>query len=141
MAEYTAVAVQTVAANANVLFNDTAVAPSRCITHRDGAGIVTLRGLTSNQPRALFRVRFGGNVAVPTGATVGEVSLAIALNGEALGSGTMIVTPAAVGEFFNVAAEEIVCVPAGCCVSVAIRNIGTTAVDVQNANLIVQRIA
>ena len=56
MAEYSYAALQTVEAGQNVLFNETPVAPSRCIVHRDGSGIVTLRGLTNCQCRARFRV-------------------------------------------------------------------------------------
>ena len=62
--------------------------------HRDGSGLVTLRGLT-NQCRARFRVSFGGNIAIPTGGTVGPISLAIAIDGEAVATTTMISTPAA----------------------------------------------
>lgn len=74
MAEYSYAAVQTVEAGQNVLFNETPVAPSRCIVHRDGSGIVTLRGLTNCQCRARFRVSFGANIAIPTGGTVGAIS-------------------------------------------------------------------
>ena len=63
MAEYTGVFVQQVAAGQNVLFNETPVCGSNCIVHREGAGIVTLRGVT-NQCRALYKVVYGGNIAV-----------------------------------------------------------------------------
>lgn len=141
MAEYTAIAVQNVAANANVLFTDTAVAPSRCIVHREGSGIVTLRGLTNNQPRALFRVRFGGNVAIPTGGAVVPIVLAISVGGEPLGETTSIVTMGIAGAFFHVGTETIISVPAGCCQSISVKNIGVGAIDVENASLIVERIA
>ena len=50
----------------------------------------------------------------------------------------MIVTPAAVGDFANVGAEIIVAVPSLCgCESISVRNTGTQAIDVQNANLTV----
>ena len=140
MAEYTASAAQTVAAGQNVLFNATPICGRPCVVHRDGAGVVTLRGLT-NQCRARYKVSFFGNIAVPTGGTAGPISIALAVNGEALPSATMISTPAAVEQFNNVAAAVYVDVPRGCCVNVAVQNVsgGTTAVDVQNANLIVTR--
>lgn len=69
MAEFTNVAVQTVAANGNVVFSNTAVKGSNCIQHREGSGIITLRGLT-NQCKARFFVDFSGNIAIPTGGTV-----------------------------------------------------------------------
>ena len=53
----------------------------------------------------------------------------------------MIVTPAAVGEYFNVAGGVFLDVPAGCCTQVSVRNTSVGAVDVQNANLIVERVA
>ena len=141
MAEFTNAALQTVAAGANVQFTET---PIPCckgyVMHREGSGVVTLRGATA-QNRARYRVSFGGNLAVPTGGTVGPVAVALALNGEALGSATGIVTPAAVEEFFNVYVEAYIDVPCGCCLTVAVRNIGTEPIDVQNANLIVDRVA
>ena len=139
MAEYTGVFVQQVAAGQNVLFNETPICGSNCIVHREGAGIVTLRGVT-NQCRARYKVSFGGNIAIPTGGTVGPISIAISLDGEALGSATATVTPAAVGDEFNVFAAALVSVPRGCCVTVSVRNINTQTIEVQNSNLIVERV-
>jgi hypothetical protein len=112
--EITANAIQTVNENANVLFTDTVVCGNCSIMHRDGSGLVTLRGLT-NQCRARFRVSFGGNIAVPTGGTVGPISLAIAVNGEPVATTTMISTPAAVEEYNNVFSAIFLDVPRGCC--------------------------
>lgn len=139
MAEYTGVALQTVAAGQNVLFTETPVCSPNCnIMHRDGSGIVTLRG-GSNGCCARYKVTFGGNIAIPTGGTVEAISIAITLEGEPLGSATMIVTPAAVEEFFNVSASVYVTVPCNCCLTVAVENTSTQAINVQNANLIVER--
>lgn len=139
MAEYTAAAAQTVASGQNVLFTATPIAPSRCIVHRDGSGVVTLRGLTNCQSRARFRVAFGGNIAVPTGGTAGAISIALAIAGEPLPATAAIVTPAAVGDYFNAHIDTYVDVPAGCCATVAAENISDQAISVQNANLIVTR--
>lgn len=137
--EITANAIQLVEAGQNVLFTETAVRSCKpCVKHRDGAGIVTLRGLT-NQCNARFRVSFSGNIAVPTGGTVGEISLAIAIEGEPLQSTRMRVTPAAVDNYFNVSAQADICVPRGCCASVAVENTSGVPVNVQNSNLIVTR--
>lgn len=138
--EITANAAQTVAANQNVLFTETAVPGSCSILHREGSGLVTLRGLT-NQCRARFKVTFGANIAIPTGGTVGPISLALAISGEPVQTSTMIVTPAAVEEFFNVASSIYLDVPASCCMTIAVENTSTTSVTVQNANLIVERVA
>lgn len=139
MAEYTNTFVQQVAANGNVVFTETPVCGSNSIVHREGSGIVTLRGIT-NQCRARYKVTFGGNIAIPTGGTVGSISIAIAIEGEPLGSATATVTPAAVGDEFNIFAAAYVEVPRGCCVTIGIRNINTQTIEVNNANLIVERV-
>ena len=138
--EIIANALQTVAANQNVYFTDTITCGGCAITHRDDSGLVTLRGLT-NQCRARFKVSFGGNIAVPATGTAGPISLAIAIDGEAVQTTTMTVTPAAVSEFFNVFSAVFVDVPKGCCLTISVQNITETAIDVQNANLIVERVA
>ena len=138
--EIIANALQAVPANQNVYFTDTVVCGNCSMTHRDDSGLVTLRGLT-NQCRARFRISFGSNIAIPTGGTVGPISLAIAIDGEPVRATTMTVTPAAVGEFFNVYASVFVDVPRGCCVTVSVRNITAADIDVQNANLIIERVA
>ena len=138
--EIIANALQTVPANQNVYFTDTVICGNCAITHRDDSGLVTLRGIT-NQCRARFRVSFGGNIGLPADGTAGPISLALAIDGEAVQATTMTVTPAAVEDFFNVYASLYVDVPRGCCVTVSVKNITATPVDVQNANLIVDRTA
>lgn len=136
--EIIANAVQTVSANQNVYFTDTIICGNASIGHRDDSGLVTLRGVT-NQCRARFMVTFGGNIAVPTGGTVGPISLAIAINGEAVPATTMIVTPAAVEQYFNVKSSVFIDVPRGCCLNVSVTNTSDEAINVQNANLIITR--
>lgn len=138
--EITANALQTVPANQNVLFSETAVAGNYSIVHREGSGLVSMRGLTQ-QNRARFRVSFGGNIALPADGTAGPISLAIAINGEAIPTTTMTVTPTAVEAFFNVFSAIFLDVPSGCCSQVSVKNISDVDVDVQNANLIVERVA
>lgn len=138
--ELTANALQAVEANQNILFTDTAIAGSCSIIHRSGSGLVTLRGIT-NQCRARFRVTFGGNVGLPTGGTLGPVSLAIAINGEPVATTTMISTPAALEELNNVFSSIFLDVPAGCCSQISVKNTTNQSIDVQNANLIVERVA
>lgn len=138
--EITANALQTVVENQNVLFTDTVIYGNCSMVHRDGSGLVTLRGIT-NQCRARYRVSFGGNIALPTGGTVEAISLAISVNGEPIATTTMIYTPAAVEEFGNVFSAIFIDVPRDCCVSIGVRNTSTQAIDVQNANLIIERVA
>lgn len=141
MAEFTNVFVQQVAAGQNVVFSETPVSPGCNILHREGAGNVTLRGACS-QCRARYKVMFAGNIAIPTGGTVGPISIAISVGGEALGSSLATVTPAAVNNEFNVFSAAFVEVPRGCCVTISIQNVSTPAqtIEVQNANLIVERV-
>lgn len=140
MAEFINASTSLVAAGQNVPLTETAVAGNCNIIHREGAGIVTLRGLT-NQCRARYRVSFGANIAIPTGGTVEAISLALAVNGEPLVSATAIVTPAAVGDYGNVFVSANVDVPRGCCLTVAAENISGQAINVANANMIVERVA
>lgn len=138
--EIIANALQTVNENQNVLFTDTVINGNCSIVHRPGSGLVTLRGVT-NQCRARYKVTFGANIAVPTGGTVEAISLAISLEGEPIASTTMIVTPAAVENFQNVFSAIFIDIPQGCCASVSVRNTSAQAIEVQNANLIVERMA
>ena len=139
MAEYTNVAVQTIQPNQNALFSDETSSCNRgFVMHRPGSGQFTLKGCTQNC-RAKYRVSFSGNIAVAAGGTAGPISVAIAINGEADLSTNAIVTPAAVGDYFNVAMSTDVWVPKGCCVQVSIKNTSTQAIDMQNANITINR--
>lgn len=141
MAEYTANAAQTVLAGQNVLFTESPIpCPRGYIIHRDGSGILTLRGMTS-QNCARFKVSFGANIAIPTGGTVEAITAALAINGEPLSSATATVTPAAVENYWNIYVAAFVEVPRGCCVTVAAENTSTQAVSFANSNLIVERVS
>ena len=140
MAEYTNPGILTVAAGQNVPLTSSAVNSKPCIVHREGAGIVTLRGLT-NQCKARFKVGFGANIAIPTGGTVEAITAALAINGEPLNSATAIVTPAAVENYFNIYVNAIVEVPKGCCLTVAMENTSTQAINFANSNLTVDRVS
>lgn len=149
MAEYLANAVQEVALNAPVIF--TASIPCRrgCIYHEDETGIFILRGNTSNC-FARYQVTFNGNIAVPEGVTVGAIAIAITVNGEPRLTSRAIYTPTAVETYGNVTSTAIITVPKGCCFSLAVDSVPATTdptvtpspvIDVQNANLVINRIA
>jgi len=110
---------QTVEENQNVLFTDTVTCGNCSISHRAGSGLVTLRGLTC-QNRARYKVSFGGNIALPADGTVEAISLALAIDGEPVASTTMIVTPAAVEEFFNVFSAVFIDIPRDCCSTISV---------------------
>ena len=131
MYELTANALQNVLVNQNILFTDTPICSRNdSIVHREGSGLITLRGITGCQCRARFRVTFGGNIAIPTGEAIGPISIAIAINGEAIASTTMISTPSAAGDYNNVSSSVFIDVPRGCCFEVSVKNTSTIAIDV-----------
>lgn len=138
--ELTAVAPQVVPVNGNIVFTEAPVGDGRTVLHREGSGIITLRG-SGTQCRARYKVTFNANLAVPTGETVGAIQAALSLQGEPLASTTMIVTPAAVEEYFNVAATAFIEVPCGCCQTLGVRNTSAIPISVQNANIVVERVA
>ncbi len=140
MAEFVNVPVQEIQENQNAIFtSETSGCNSGCVLHRAGSGQFTVRGNTQNC-KAKYRVSFSGNIAIPDGGTVGAISAAIAINGEADLSTNAIVTPAAVGDYFNIVMATDVWVPRGCCVQVSIKNTSTQAINMQNANITINRI-
>lgn len=139
--EITANALQTVSTGSNVVFTNTAVSGTQCMLHREGSGLVTLRGIT-NQTRARFKITFGGNVALPADTTpVTPISLAIALNGEPVAETTMISTPATAATYNSVGRVLFLDIPAGCCSQVSVKNTSVSSVSIQNASLIIERVA
>jgi hypothetical protein len=82
---------------------------------------------------------FGANIAIPTGGTPGEISVAITVDGATIPASTMIATPAAVEEFSNVSRRIPVPIFKGCCQSVAVRNTSDQPILVQNASLVINR--
>lgn len=142
-AEYSFVPSQIVAVDENVLFNNGCRACRKgFISHRDDSGIFFLKG---SGCRAIYRVTFNGNIAVAPaadGGVLGPISIALTINGETLGNATAIVTPAAIGNFFNVSITTFVDIPCGCCVTVSLENSSaTSAIEVENANIIFERVA
>lgn len=149
-AEYLANAVQSVALNAPVIF--TASIPCRrgYVYHEDETGIFILRGITNNQCYATYRVTFNGNIAIPEGGTVTPIAVALAVSGEPRLTSRAIITPAAVDDYGNVTSTAIIKVPRGCCFSLSVEYVQATddpataptpLINVQNANLVIDRIA
>lgn len=151
MAEYVYNPIQEVQVNQNVLLQDSIPCTKGYVYHRNGSGILTLRGIVNNAccNFARYQVTFNGNIAVPTDGTVGEIGIALALDGEPIQTSKALVTPAAVDEYFNVTSTAIITVPRGCCENVSVENVSEgataaatpTAINVQNANLVISRIA
>jgi hypothetical protein len=141
---------QTVLLNNPILFNS-----SNCqcrgvgaIYHDNGSGVFILSGRNCNNMSAgnEYQVTFNGNIAIPTGGTVGPIAVAIVINGEADVSSRSIFTPAAVDEYGNVTSTTVIKVPKCCgCFSVSVEYVSGLVDDpagvpaptilVQNGNL------
>ena len=145
MAEFIYNEVQNVSLNAPLIFDNSIPCRKGLVYHEDGNGIIILKGVTNNC-FARYQVTFNGNIAVPTGGAVTPIALAITVNGEPRLTSKAIYTPAAVDEYGNVTSTTIIKVPKGCCFSLSVDYVspnGTpvSSIDVQNANLVIARIA
>lgn len=148
MAEYSANAVQIVNPGETIVFTETPVPCLRgFVRHRDDSGNFLLSGWVPNRPgcschrskAANYLVDFGANISIPEGGTAGEISVAITIDGSTVPASSMIVTPAAVNEYFNISRAINVEVWNGCCETVAVRNTSDQPIQVQNANIIFSR--
>lgn len=148
MAEWSANASQTVNPGETVIFTTTEVPCTRgFVRHREGSGDFVLSGWVPSRGgckcnranSAIYDVGFSANIAIPTGETVGAISLAIAVNGTTVPSSTMIQTPAAVEEYANVAVSKAVPIWRNCCQTVSVRNTSDIPILVQNANITFSR--
>lgn len=141
MAVYSADAVQTVNPGEDVVFT-TDINPCRrgFVRHRAGTGSFLLSGQTACKCRGPeYTVDFGANIAIAADGTVGPISLGVALDGSTVSASEMIVTPAAVEEYFNVSREVAVDIWQGCCETVSIRNLSSQPILVQNATIDISR--
>ena len=149
-AEYLANAVQNVSLNSPAIFTASIPCNRGYVYHEDETGIFILRGITCNQCFATYQVTFNGNIAIPTGGTVGSIAMAIAVNGEPRLTSRAIITPAAVEEYGNITSTCIIKVPKGCCFSLSVEAVAPSedqtvtpapVIELQNANLVINRIA
>ena len=150
MAEYLAVANQSVALNQPIIFTASIPCNSGCVYHEDETGIFTLRGKTNNC-FARYQLTYNGNISIPETGEVTPIGVAISVNGEARPSSLAVFTPQAVDELGNVTSTAIVTVPQGCCFSASVRYVDATTADpaveptgvinVVNSNLVITRIA
>jgi hypothetical protein len=148
MAEFTYNLDQTVPYRQPAALNTTIPCNKGYVYHRNGSGIVTLRGIVNNPCArvARYSVKYSTNIALPTGATPGEIGVAIVLNGEAIGTSMGVQTPTTVETFGNVSGFAVIDVPAGCCETIALENISTgettnPSIIMRNTNVEVKRVA
>lgn len=151
-AEYLANAEQNVNLNAPVIFTASIPCTRGYIYHEDETGIFILKGIVNNPCAqfATYQVTFNGNIAIPTGGAVTPIAIALTVNGEPRTTSRAIFTPAAVDEYGNVTSTAIIKVPRGCCFSMSVEYVPasddptvtpTPVIEVQNANLVINRIA
>ena len=150
MAEYLANAVQNVALDNPILFTASIPCNKGYVYHEDETGVFILRGCTNNC-FARYQVTFNGNVSIPEGGAITPIAVAITVNGEPRLTSRAIFVPAAVDTYGNVTSTALITVPKGCCFSVAVRYVDATTddpattptptIEVQNANLVINRVA
>lgn len=149
-AEYLANAVQQVNLNAPIIFNASIPCTRGWVYHEDETGVFILRGITNAQCFATYQVTFNGNIAIPEGGTAGPIAIAITVSGEPRLTSRAIITPAAVDQYGNVTSTAIIKVPRGCCMNISVDAVPASAdptvtpapsINVQNANLVINRIA
>jgi len=149
MAEYLANAEQLISLNQPAIFTASIPCQRGYVFHEDETGIFILRGITPNC-FARYQVTFNGNIAIPTGGEVTPIAVALTVNGEPRLTSRAIFTPAAVDVYGNVTSTAIITVPKGCCFTLSVRYVSadedpattpTPVIEMQNANLTVNRIA
>ena len=152
MAEFVYNEVQLIQPGAAALLNDAITCNRGFVLHRPGSGILTLRGIVNNPCArfARYRVAYDGNIAVPTDGTVGEIQLALAIDGEVIPTSIAAATPTVVDAYWNVSGFAIVDIPVGCCYTISVENASVSAtpattpapaLNLRNLNVEVTRIA
>jgi hypothetical protein len=142
--EYSYIPSQIVDEGENILFlNGNRCCKKGLISHNDSSGVFRVKGI--NGCRTIYKVHFNANIAVAPAADGGvlePITVALTQNGEVLRNALATVTPAAIGDLWNVSLETFIELPCGCCDTITVRNISeTTAIEVENANLIIDRVA
>ena len=148
--EFVANAEQSVALNAPIIFSASIPCRKGYVYSEDETGVLILKGITSNQCFATYRITYNGNITFPEGATVTPIAVALTVNGEPRPTSKAIFQPQAVEEFGNVTSTAIIKVPKGCCFSLSVEYVSavteptqtpTPIITVANSNLVIDRIA
>lgn len=148
-AEYSIITPQTVQPNQPAVFLDAPCPCSEGFIFKKSGGVFLLASNAPTQDRCScgcgcrriyttnYEVEVHANIEIPTGGTVEEIQLAIAVDGVIDPSSIMSFTPAAVETAGNVGSSVIVSVPSICgCDSIAIVNASTQPITINNASLV-----
>lgn len=153
MAEFGYNDLQTVQPGAGALLNTIRPCTRRpqLVMHEDESPLIYLRGAgCSPCGIADYTVEWSGNIALPTGATVGEIQLALAVDGQIIPLTIAAATPADVEQFWHVSGVKTIRVNFGCCPTVSVVNASVSAtpatvpappVLIRNLNVTVNRVA
>ena len=143
MAEFSYIPDQTVPYRQAAALNSTRFGCNKgYVIHREGAGIVTARGIVNNPCAnfARYEAKFSGNISLPEGATVGEIALALTIDGEPLLETLAVATPAAVGDRWNVAGFANIDVPRGCCYNISVENVSPSDGTTPNPDIVISNL-
>lgn len=145
-AEYSIVTPQTVAPNQPAVFLNAPCPCSEGFIFKKSGGVFLLASNAPNNTCSCgcrriyetdYEVEVHANIEIPTGGTVEEIQLALAVDGVVDPASVMSFTPAAVETAGNVGTSIIVSVPSICgCDSVAVVNASTQDITINNASLV-----
>lgn len=154
MAEFGYNEIQTIQPGAAAVLDD--IRPCtrrpRLVIHDNMTPNIVLRGIVNNPccGNAQYNVAYSGNIALAAGATVGEIQLALSVNGYVRPLTIGAATPTTVGTYWHVSGDTTLDVPVGCCTTVTVVNASVSptpattpapAIDVRNLNVRVTRVA
>ena len=148
-AEYSIITPQTVAVNQPAVFLDSPCPCAEGFIFKKSGGVFLL---ANNAPLTSacscgcgnrriyttnYEVEVHANIEIPTGGTIEEIQLALAVDGVVDPASVMSFTPAAVETAGNVGTSIIVSVPSICgCDSLAVVNASTQPITINNASLV-----
>ena len=130
MAEFGYNELQTVQPGAGALLNTIRPCTRRpqLVMHEDESPLIYLRGAGCG-PCGItdYEVEWKANIAVPEGGTVGEIQMALAVDGQIIPLTIGTATPAAVEQFWEVSGTKTVRINFGCCPSLSVVNASVSA--------------
>lgn len=134
-----ATSIQTVTSGSNVLFPTDRIRTKACqcpckgwLAHDAGSGLFTLT------KAGIYEVTFDADI---TSTTTGDASLVLEQNGEAVGGTLSLYNVATAGVYGNVNGDTLIQVPCGASYTIALGNNSGLELSVQNANIIIKKLA
>lgn len=143
--------IQGVALNQGAIFNTINGCRRGKIWHEDETPLAVIKGIPNCQcaSSAKFKVTAIANIALPEGATVTPIAVALLVDGVVRPTSRAISTPAAALEYDNVTASDIIEIPRGCCFRVGFGNVAASEetgyvpaqlINMQNLNIAIEQV-